>query len=108
MFSVIGGLKTMKKLIINKIGVVGFANFMAILGAVTGAIKAIVLPVFALVASGSLADVDGTIKGVADAIAADLPTVVAFGIGGWITGAVYAWIANIVLKATKGFVIETK
>ena len=98
----------MKKLIINKIGVVGFANFVAVLGAVTGVIKAIVLPVFALIASGSLADVDSAIKGVATAVSADLSTVVSYAIGGWITGAVYAWIANIVLKATKGFVIETK
>ena len=41
-------------------------------------------------------------------VSADVSTVVGYGIGGWVTGAVYAWIANIVLKATKGFAIETK
>lgn len=98
----------MKKLIISKIGVLGFANFVAILGIVTGAIKAVVLPTLAMLASGTAVDVNAVIKGVADIVSADVSTVVGYGIGGWVTGVVYAWIANIVLKATKGFAIETK
>ena len=98
----------MKKLIINKIGVLSLANFLGLMGAVTGAIKAIVLPVLALVGSGGLGSVDAAVKSVSAAVSADISSVLAFGIGGWIGGAVYAWIANCVLKATKGVVFETK
>tara|TARA_Y100000310_G_scaffold278030_1_gene296228 strand:+ start:146 stop:442 length:297 start_codon:yes stop_codon:yes gene_type:complete len=98
----------MKKLIINKIGVMSFANFLGLVGVITGAIKAIVLPVLALVGSGGLADVDAAVKSVSTAVSADISSVAAFGIGGWIAGWVYAWIANWVLKATNGVTIETK
>jgi hypothetical protein len=52
----------MKKLTINKIGVIPFANFFGLLG----------------------------------------------GIGGWIGGAVYAYITNVALKVTKGVTFEIK
>ena len=85
-----------------------FANFLGLVGVITGAIKAIVLPVLALVGSGGLADVDAAVKSVSTAVSADISSVAAFGIGGWIAGLVYAWIANWVLKATNGVTIETK
>ena len=84
------------------------ANFMGLLGVVTGAIKAIVLPILALIGSGGLADVDAAVKSISTAVSADIASVAAFGIGGWIAGWAYAWIANWALKATKGIVIETK
>ena len=83
------------------------ANFAAAMGAVTGAIKAIVLPVFALVAAGTLGDVDTAIKGISDAISKDIGNVISFAIAGWIGGAVYALIANEVLKITKGITLGT-
>ena len=98
----------MKKLTINKIGVMSLANFMGLMGVVTGAIKAIVLPVLALIGSGGLADVDAAVKSISTTVSADIASVAAFGIGGWIAGWAYAWIANWALKATKGIVIETK
>lgn len=84
------------------------ANFMGLMGVVTGAIKAIVLPILALIGSGGLADVDAAVKSISTAVSADIASVAAFGIGGWIGGWAYAWIANWALKATKGIVIETK
>ncbi len=84
------------------------ANFMGLLGVVTGAIKAIVLPILALIGSGGLADVDAAVKSISTAVSADIASVAAFGIGGWIAGWAYAWIANWALKATKGLVVETK
>ena len=98
----------MKKLTITKISVMSLANFMGLLGVVTGAIKAIVLPILALIGSGGLADVDAAVKSISTAVSADIASVAAFGIGGWIAGWAYAWIANWALKATKGIVIETK
>ena len=98
----------MKKLTINKIGVMSLANFLGLMGIITGAIKAIVLPVLALIGSGGLADVDAAVKSVSTAVSADIASVAAFGIAGWIAGWVYAWIANWVLKLTKGIVLETK
>ena len=98
----------MKKLTINKISVMSLANFMGLMGVVTGAIKAIVLPILALIGSGGLADVDAAVKSISTAVSADIASVAAFGIGGWIGGWAYAWIANWALKATKGIVIETK
>ena len=84
------------------------ANFLGLMGVITGAIKAIVLPVLALIGSGGLADVDAAVKSVSTAVSADIASVAAFGIAGWIAGWVYAWIANWVLKLTKGIVLETK
>ena len=98
----------MKKLVITSIGVTSFANFLGLLGVVTGAIKAIVLPVLALVGAGSLGDVDSAIKGVSAAVTSDLSSIITFGVGGWVGGAVYAWIANFVLKITKGVTVGAK
>ena len=98
----------MKKLVITSIGVTSFANFLGLLGVVTGAIKAIVLPVLALVGAGSLGDVDSAIKGVSAAVTSDLSSIITFGVGGWVGGAVYAWIANFVLKVTKGVTVGSK
>ncbi len=98
----------MKKLVITSIGVTSFANFLGLLGVVTGAIKAIVLPVLALIGAGSLGDVDSAIKGVSAAVTSDISSIVTFGVGGWVGGAVYAWIANCVLGWTKGVTIGAK
>jgi len=98
----------MKKLVITSIGVTSFANFLGLLGVVTGAIKAIVLPVLALVGAGSLGDVDSAIKGVSAAVTSDISSIVTFGVGGWVGGAVYAWIANFVLGWTKGVTVGAK
>ena len=98
----------MKKLTITKVNVISLANFMGLMGIVTGAIKAIVLPVLASIGSGGLADVDTAVKSISTAISTDISSVAAFGIGGWIAGLAYAWIANWALKATKGLAVETK
>jgi hypothetical protein len=98
----------MKKLTIKSVGVVPFANFMGLLGVATGIIAAIVLPVLALVGAGGLGDVDAAIKAVSTAVTGDLTSVAALGIGGWIGGAAYAWIANVVLGVTKGVTFEFK
>ena len=98
----------MKKLVITSIGVTSFANFLGLLGVVTGAIKAIVLPVLALVGAGSLGDVDSAIKGVSAAVTSDISSIVTFGVGGWVGGAVYAGIANFVLGWTKGVTVGAK
>ncbi len=98
----------MKKLTISKISVMSLANFMGLMGVVTGAIKAIILPVLASIGSGGLADVDAAVKSISAAVSADISSVAAFGFGGWIAGWAYAWIANCALKATKGLVLETK
>lgn len=98
----------MKKLTISKIGVLPFANFLGLLGAVTGVVGGIVLPVLAVIAAGNLGDVDAAIKSVSTAATADLGKVVGLGIGGWIGGAVYAWITNVALKVTKGVTLEVK
>ena len=98
----------MKKLTIKSVGVIPFANFLGLLGVVTGVIAAIVLPVLALVGAGGLGDVDAAIKAVSSAVTGDLTSVAALGIGGWIGGAAYAWIANAVLGITKGVTFELK
>jgi len=98
----------MKKLTIKSVGVVPFANFMGLLGIATGIIAAIILPVLALVGAGGLGDVDAAIKAVSAAVTGDLTSVAALGIGGWIGGAAYAWIANVVLGVTKGITFELK
>jgi hypothetical protein len=48
------------------------------------------------------------VKSISTAVSTDISSVAAFGIGGWIAGLAYAWIANWALKATKGLVVETK
>jgi hypothetical protein len=98
----------MKKLTIKSVGVVALANFMGLLGVATGIIATMILPVLALVGAGNLGDVDAAIKSVSSAVTGDLSSVVALGIGGWIGGAVYAWIANAVLGFTKGITFELK
>ncbi len=69
----------MKKLTITKISVMSLANFMGLLGVVTGAIKAIVLPILALIGSGGLADVDAAVKSVSTAVSADIASVACYG-----------------------------
>ena len=96
----------MKKLTINSIGVIPFANFLGLLGAVTGIVGGILLPVLAVLAAGNLGDVDAAIDSVSAAASADLGKVVGLGIGGWIGGAAYAWITNVALKVTKGVSFE--
>tara|TARA_R100000152_G_C6757591_1_gene181422 strand:+ start:322 stop:639 length:318 start_codon:yes stop_codon:yes gene_type:complete len=104
-----GGLtRLMKKITINGIGIVSLANFLGAMGAVTGAIKAIVLPILALAGAGALGDVDTAIKSVSEAVSKDIGNVLSFGIAGWIGGAAYAWIANKVLGLTNGITINTK
>ena len=98
----------MKKMTITKINVSSAANFLGLLGVATGAIKGVVLPVLALIGAGALGDVDGGINKISEAVSADLGSIAAFGIGGWVGGAVYAWIANWVLHFTNGLTIETK
>ena len=85
-----------------------FANFLGLLGVVTGAIKAILLPVLASVGSGGLSDVDAAVASVRTAVSADISSVAAFGIAGWVGGWVYAWIANWVLRATNGVAFEVE
>ena len=84
------------------------ANFLGVMGAVTGAIKAIVFPLMALVGAGTLGDVDAAIKSVSGAVSSDIGSVFGFAIAGWVGGAAYAWITNWVLKFTKGVTFETK
>ena len=98
----------MKKMTITKINIRSAANFLGLLGVATGAIKGVVLPVLALIGAGALGDVDGGINKISEAVSADLGSIAAFGIGGWVGGAGYAWIANWVLQFTNGLTIETK
>lgn len=101
-------MKSTKTLTVSKVGHWSFANFAGLLGVVTGAIKAIILPVLASVGSGGLADVDAAVTSVSNAVAADISSVAAFGIAGWVGGWAYACIANWVLKFTKGIKFETE
>ena len=98
----------MKNITITKIHVWSAANFLGLMGVATGAIKSVILPVLALVGTAALGYVDGGIAKVSAAVSADIGIVAAFGIGGWVGGAVYAWIANWVLKWTKGISVDTK
>ena len=98
----------MKNMKITKIHTRSAANFLGLLGVATGAIKGVVLPVLALIGAGALGDVDGGIEKISGAVSADLGSIAAFGIGGWVGGAVYAWIANWVLRFTNGLTIEAK
>jgi len=98
----------MKKMTIIKIHILSAANFLGLMGIATGTIKGVVLPVLALVGSGALGDVDGGISKISTAVSSDLGSIAAFGIGGWVGGAAYAWIANCVLHFTHGISVETK
>ena len=98
----------MKNMTITKIHVWSAANFLGLMGIATGAIKGVILPVLALVGAGALGDVDGGIAKVSGAVSADIGGIAAFGIVGWVGGAVYAWMANWVLKWTKGISVDTK
>ena len=93
---------------ITKIHIRSAANFLGLMGVATGTIKGVVLPVLALVGSGALGDVDGGISKISTAVYSDLGSIAAFGIGGWVGGAAYAWIANWVLHFTHGISVETK
>ena len=100
-------MKSTKSLTITSVGQTSLANFLGLLGVVTGAIKAIVLPILATIGSGGLADVDAAVKSVSTAVSADIASVAAFGIAGWVGGWVYALIANKALRYTKGVTFET-
>ena len=96
----------MKKL--TKVGVLSVANVVGLLGAFTGAVKVIVLPVLALLAAGTLGDVDGAVHTIGETVTSTIPSIVGFGIAGWLGGWVYAWILNNVLKWTNGLSWEVK
>ena len=98
----------MKKMTITSVAWHPLANFLGLVGVATGAIKAIVLPVLALIGAGGLGSVDAAIKGVSAAVTADLPSILTFGVGGWVAGAAYAWIANWALKVSNGVHFELK
>ena len=98
----------MKNMTITKIHIRSAANFLGLMGVATGTIKGVVLPVLALVGSGALGDVDGGISKISTAVSSDLGRIAAFGIGGWVGGAAYAWIANWLLHFTHGISVETK
>jgi len=98
----------MKKMTIIKIHILSAANFLGLMGIATGTIKGVVLPVLALVGSGALGDVDGGISKISTAVSSDLGSIAAFGIGGWVGGAAYAWIANWALHFTNGVSVDAK
>ena len=98
----------MKKMTITKIHIRSAANFFGLMGVATGAIKGVVLPVLAFVGAGALGDFDGGISKISTAVSGSLGSIAAFGIGGWVGGAAYAWIANWVLHFTHGVTIDTK
>jgi len=96
----------MKKL--TKIGVVSAANALGVLGALTGLVKVAVLPIFAVIAAGSLGDVDAAIKTVGTAASKSVADVITFGAVGWLGGAVWAWLLNLSFKWTGGLSWEVK
>jgi|TARA_R100000084_G_scaffold75642_1_gene34117 hypothetical protein len=96
----------MKKL--HKVGVLSLANVLALLGALTGAIKVAVFPVLALIAGGGLGDLDAAINTIGDSVTANIKDVVSFAVAGWLGGAIYAYLLNIVLGWRKGLDIEIK
>jgi hypothetical protein len=98
----------MKKMTITSVAWKPLANFMGLMGVATGAIKAIILPVLALIGAGGLGTVDAAIKAVSGAVTADLSAILTFGVGGWVAGAAYAWIANWALKVSNGVHFELK
>ena len=98
----------MKNMTITKIHIRSAANFLGLMGVATGTIKGVVLPVLAFVGAGALGDVDGGISKISTAVSGNLGSIAAFGIGGWVGGAAYAWIANWVLHFTHGISVETK
>ena len=96
----------MKKL--HKVGVLSLANVLALLGALTGAIKVAVFPVLALIAGGGLGDLDAAINTIGDSVTANIKDVVSFAVAGWLGGAIYAYLLNIVLGWRKGLDIVIK
>ena len=96
----------MKKL--HKIGVLSLANVLALLGALTGAFKVAVFPVLALIAGGGLGDLDAAINTIGESVTANIKDVVSFAVIGWLGGAVYGYLINIVLGWRKGLDIEVK
>ena len=99
---------TMKNITVTSVSWKPFANFLGLLGVATGAIKAIILPIIALLAGGNLGGLEGMIKGISAAITSDIPSIVTFGVGGWVAGAAYAYIANWALKVSKGVTLNLK
>jgi hypothetical protein len=96
----------MKKL--TKVGVLSLANIAALLGALTGVIKVAVFPVLAVIAGGGLGDLDAAITTIGDSVTANIKDVISFGVAGWLGGAVYAWLLNIVLGWRTGLDVEFK
>jgi|TARA_R110002020_G_scaffold458303_1_gene675666 hypothetical protein len=96
----------MKKL--HKVGVLSLANILALLGALTGAIKVAVFPVLALVAGGGLGDLDAAINTIGESVTANIKDVISFAVAGWLGGAVYGYLINIVLGWRDGLDVEVK
>jgi|TARA_R100000781_G_scaffold102194_1_gene65703 hypothetical protein len=96
----------MKKL--HKVGVLSLANILALLGALTGAIKVAVFPVLALVAGGGLGDLDAAINTIGESVTANIKDVISFAVAGWLGGAVYGYLINIVLGWRNGLDVEVK
>ena len=84
------------------------ANVVGLLGAFTGAIKVVILPVLALIAAGTLGDVDGAVNTIGETVTSTIPSIVGFGIAGGLGGWVYAWLLNHVLRWTNGLNWEVK
>ena len=93
---------------LNKVGVVSAANVVGILGALTGVIKVAVLPVLAIIAAGNLGDLDTALNTIGVTASKSVGDVLTFGVGGWLTGAVYASLLNLTLSWTKGLKVEGK
>ena len=98
----------MKNITIISVSWKPFANFLGLLGVATGAIKAIILPIIALLAGGNLGGLEEMIKGISSAITSDITSIVTFGVGGWVAGAAYTCIANWALKTSKGVTLDLK
>ncbi len=84
----------MKKL--HKVGVLSLANILALLGALTGAIKVAVFPVLALVAGGGLGDLDAAINTIGESVTANIKDVISF------VSYVYVLLKLIVICFDKG------
>ncbi len=84
------------------------ANILALLGALTGAIKVAVFPVLALVAGGGLGDLDAAINTIGESVTANIKDVISFAVAGWLGGAVYGYLINIVLGWRDGLDVEVK
>ena len=96
----------MKKL--TKVGVLSVANVVGLLGSFTGAVKVVILPVLALLAAGTLGDVDSAVNTIGETVSKSVSNILGFGIVGWLGGWVYAWLLNHVLRWTNGLDWEVK